>query len=62
VLSLARHELRLAIAEDHEAVLVAPSFSKKTKRYLYVCPGCPQDTYSDKYGDIKDNDLLNIET
>jgi hypothetical protein len=31
-------------------MVVAPGFSKKTKHQLYVCPGCPHDTYSDKNG------------
>jgi hypothetical protein len=36
-----------------EIGIVAPGFPNKTKHYLYVCPGCPHDTYSDKYGDYQ---------
>jgi hypothetical protein len=37
----------------NQSTVVAPGFPKKTKYSLYVCPGCPHDTYSNRNGNYQ---------
>ena len=41
---------------------IAPGFSKNTKHELYVCLGCPHDTYSDKYGEYQEQCFIMYRT
>jgi hypothetical protein len=43
----------MALKNSDRRVAIAPGFPKKTKYSLYVCPGCPHDTYSNRNGNYQ---------